>query len=95
MLTPDMLLLYRTHADEDDSGFYSIHAVRGLFDHIDAQEARYAALEAAARAIVADCRVHRGDYLGDACRWCDNTIERDGHRPGCPVGVLLPLLEGP
>jgi hypothetical protein len=55
--------------------------------------ARAQALTAAARAIVADCRVPRGDYLGDACRWCDNTIDRDGHRPGCPVGVLLPLVE--
>jgi hypothetical protein len=61
---------------------------------IDAAEARLAALTAAARDIVADCRVPRGDYLGDLCRWCDNTIDRDGHRPGCPVGVLLPLLEG-
>jgi hypothetical protein len=51
------------------------------------------ALRAAARAIVAGCRVPRGAYLGDACRWCDNTIDRDGHRPGCPVGVLLPLVE--
>ena len=60
---------------------------------IDDAEARYAALEAAARAIVADCRVARGDYLGDACRWCDTTIDRDGHRPGCPVGILAALLE--
>jgi hypothetical protein len=60
---------------------------------IDAAEARVAALEAAARAIITDCRVPRGDYLGDACRWCENTIERDGHRPSCPAGVLLPLLE--
>jgi hypothetical protein len=60
---------------------------------IDDAEARLAALEAAARDIVTDCRVPRGTYLGDACRWCDNTIDRDGHRPGCPAGVLLPLLE--
>jgi len=49
--------------------------------------------DAAARAIVADCRVPRGDYLGDACRWCENTIDRDGHRPGCPVGILAATLE--
>jgi hypothetical protein len=60
---------------------------------IDAAEEKLAVLEAAARAIVADCRVPRGDYLGDACRWCENTIERDGHRPGCPVGVLESALE--
>jgi hypothetical protein len=60
----------------------------------DQAQERLDVLEAAARAIVADCRVPRGDYLGDLCRWCENTIDRDGHRPGCPVGVLLPLLEG-
>jgi hypothetical protein len=60
---------------------------------IDEAEARLAALTAAARAIVADCRVPRGDYLGDMCRWCENTIDRDGHRPGCPVGILAALLE--
>ena len=62
---------------------------------IDAAEARLAALEAAARAIVADCRVPRGTYLGDMCRWCENTIDRDGHRPGCPAGVLEAALEAP
>jgi hypothetical protein len=64
-----------------------------LLARVRAAEARGAALEAAARAIVADCRVPRGDYLGDMCRWCDNTIDRDGHRPGCPVGVLESALE--
>lgn len=51
MLRPELLTLYRSHADEDDSGFYSIHAVRDLFDHIDAQAERVAALEAAGDAI--------------------------------------------
>jgi hypothetical protein len=75
----------------------ALHVLRmrngDLQDERDRFRARAAALEAAARAIVADCRVPRGDYLGDACRWCDNTIDRDGHRPGCPVGVLEAALE--
>lgn len=50
MLRAELLTLYRSHADEDDSGFYSIHAVRDLFGHIDAQAERIKALEAAVTA---------------------------------------------
>ena len=54
---------------------------------------RQRALEAAARQIMTDCRVPRGEYRGDLCRWCDNAIDHDGHRPNCPVGILAALLE--
>lgn len=60
---------------------------------IDVAEARLAVLTAAVRVVVADCRIPRGGYLGDLCCWCENTIDRDGHRPGCPVGILAALLE--
>jgi hypothetical protein len=76
----------------------ALHVMRmrngDLQDERDRFRARAAALEAAARAIVADCRVPRGDYLGDGCRWCDNTIDQEGHRPGCPAGILAALLDG-
>lgn len=65
MLSPELLTLYRSHADEDDSGFYSIHAVRDLFDHIDAQAERIAAMIAAGDRLLeydahlVECRLHR------------------------------------
>jgi uncharacterized coiled-coil protein SlyX len=56
LMSPDLLALYRGEADEDDSGFYSIHAVRDLFDHIDAQEDRIAALEEREAILIGECR---------------------------------------
>jgi hypothetical protein len=80
-----------------------VDTFEGLYDEIDALRVMLAIREKqiadlmevvrAARDIVTDCRVSRGSYLGDACRWCENTIDRDGHRPGCPVGILAETLE--
>ena len=61
MLSPELLTLYRSHADEDDSGFYSIHAVRDLFDHIDAQAERIAAMIAAGDRLAEGHTAHDDD----------------------------------
>jgi hypothetical protein len=64
-----------------------VHELRNVDD-------RFAALEDAARKIVTGCRGRTVPAVGDLCRWCENAIDRDGHRPNCPAGILAALLDG-
>lgn len=81
MLSPELLTLYRSHADEDDSGFYSIHAVRDLFDHIDAQAERIAAMIAAGDRLADDYADHQPD-----CPYQYASVVAD---EDCTCGFLL------